>query len=102
MPGTAGDLDYRGPDYRWANVLAKLYRDYYARDHVLTAEEIKTCSYFRLYPRHMSQFTDCLRLPPVILTMTGSPKSIERTVAGPELSDYTGSGLSVPDYRGSL
>jgi hypothetical protein len=29
-----------GSGYRWATALAKLDRDYDARDHVLTAEEI--------------------------------------------------------------
>jgi hypothetical protein len=38
----------------------------------------------------MSRSTDCLRLPSVSRTITGSPKGIERAVVGPELSDYTG------------
>jgi hypothetical protein len=60
------------------------------RDHVLTAEEVKSSWPFPLYPRHQSRSTDCLRIS------LGDPESDR--IAG--VKERLQLALNYPDYPG--
>ena len=58
------------------------------KDHVLTAEELKTGWLFPLNPDHQSQSTDCRKSDHIIWG--------DRTTSGPKLSKLPRD----PDYQG--
>jgi hypothetical protein len=66
-------------------------------NHVLTAEEIRTGWIFPLLPCRQCHRTDCLRFPPVIRTMIGSPGENKSVIFGTKFSELS----EVPDYRGT-